>query len=68
MGRRRGSRFRKTADAQEQFEQIEKRQRQGRRKKARKTIDSIEKSRQRERNFLGRIRRPADLREEFGTG
>jgi hypothetical protein len=65
MGRKRGSRLRKTADAQKQFEQIEKRQRRVRRRKERKKIDSSEKSKKRERNFLGRIRRAGDLREEF---
>jgi hypothetical protein len=63
--RRRGTRFRKAIDAQEQFQQIEARQRASRKQKTGTQIDFIEKSKQRERNAFERIRRPEDVPWEF---
>ena len=65
MGRKRGSRFRKAIDAQEQFEQIDQRQRKSRQGKTGTKIDSIEKSAQREANSRKRIRGRQDLPREF---
>jgi hypothetical protein len=65
MGRKRGSRFRKAVDAQEQFEQIERAQRKSREAKRPDQIRSISKSRKREENLHKRVRRAADLSEEF---
>jgi hypothetical protein len=65
MGRKRGSRFRKAIDAQKQFEQIEQKQREIREGKIPGVIDSIEKSKQREKNAHRRVRRPADAGTEY---
>jgi hypothetical protein len=65
MGRKRGSRFRKAADAQEQYEQIEARQRKAREGKIDIQIDSIKKSQQRETNYYKRIKDPGELGSEF---
>jgi hypothetical protein len=66
MARKRGRRFRKASDAQDQFECIERIQRRIRQGKGiKKVIDSIEKSRQREKNAYKSIRKPSDLEERF---
>jgi hypothetical protein len=66
MARKRGRRFRKVADAQAQFESIEKTQRRIRQgKEAGRIIDSVEKSRQRDRNARKQIRRPTDVQDEI---
>ena len=65
MGRKRGSRFRKVIDAQEQLEQIEKAQRDARQGKIAKKIERTDKSKQRLANSLRRIRTESDAPEEF---
>ncbi len=53
------------SDAQEQFESIEQAQRRVRQgKETRKIIDSIEKSKQRDRNARKKIRKPGDAKDE----
>jgi hypothetical protein len=65
MARKRSSRFRKAKDAQKQLEQIEEAQQAVREGKLPKRIDSIEKSKQRFRNSLKKIRKADDVRKEF---
>jgi hypothetical protein len=67
MGKKRRKKFRKVIDAQEQLDQIEEAQRRYRQGRADKKIDSIEKSKQRDKNARKRIRSPEDLAEEFDT-
>jgi hypothetical protein len=67
MARKRGSRFRKGRDDQEQLEEVEEAQQQARERKTKKVIDSIEKSRQRLRNRFREIKRLKDAEEEFGA-
>jgi len=65
MGRKRGSRFRKASDAQEQLQDLEQAQRESRKKRTGKLIARTDKSAQRFDNALRqRIRRPADTEEE----
>ena len=65
MARKRGSRFRKASDAQEQLEGIEKAQRDSRKKRTGKIIERIDKSQKRLDNSLDRLRSPQDVEEEF---
>ncbi len=50
--REKGDRFKEGDDAQKQYEEIEQAQRKVRQRKSNQIIDSIEKSRQRDRNTL----------------
>jgi hypothetical protein len=65
MGRKRGSRFQKAKDAQEQLEQIEKAQQTSRKGKPRQQINSIGKSTQRFDNSLNRIKTRKDVEDEY---
>jgi hypothetical protein len=67
MTRKRGRRFRKGSDDQEQLEGIEKAQQAAKGQRTKKVIESIEKSRQRLRNRFQRIKRLSDAQEEFET-
>jgi hypothetical protein len=67
MARRRGRRFQKGSDDQEQLEGIEKARQAARNKRTKKVIDSIEKSRQRLRNRFRQIKKFSDAQEEFET-
>ena len=64
MGRKRGSRFKKVVDAQNQFEQIEKQQRDTRKGKSGPLIHRIDKSRKREQNAFDKIK----SRDEVAVG
>jgi hypothetical protein len=65
MGRKRGSRFRKTIDAQKQLEQIEEAQERARRKRPKQIIERIDKSEKRWQNVVKKIDNCAEAREEF---
>jgi hypothetical protein len=65
MGRKRGSRFRKAADGQEQLEEIEQAQRVARTKRTGKIIERIDKSAQRTKNSFESIGSPKDAEREF---
>lgn len=71
MGRKRGSRFRKAIDAQEQLEGIEKAQRkargEARKKRPDRIIERIDKSQKRFDNACKRIRTFEDAPHEFPT-
>ena len=65
MARKRGRQFRGLEDASDQFESIEKLQRKIRQGKIHgKIADSIEKTRQRERNAQREIRKSSDARPD----
>jgi hypothetical protein len=66
--RQKGDRFREGDDPQQQLEEIEKAQQEVREGKSRKLIDSIEKSKQRLKNRLRRIRGLDDLGPPGETG
>jgi hypothetical protein len=61
----RRSRFKTAADAQRQVNEIAAAQRAARKGIIRKRIDSIEKSKQRLHNGIGRIKNAQDAYDEF---
>jgi hypothetical protein len=65
MGRKRGSRFRKAIDAQEQYEQIEARQRKLRERRRGEALKSTAESKQRDANARNRLRNLADIPSEY---
>jgi len=65
MARKRGSRFRKAIDAQEQLEGIEQTQQDARKRKVAKIIERTDKSEQRFNNATARIRKVSEAPEEF---
>ncbi len=65
MGRKRGSRFRKAVDAQDQLKSIEEAQRQRRSKRKGPLIERIDKSKQRLDNALKGIKTPEERQDEF---
>ncbi len=66
MGRKRGSRFRRASDAEEQYEGILQAQQLARKKKLPgKLIERTDKSKHREVNAHKGIRRPGEVHDEF---
>jgi hypothetical protein len=65
MGRKRGSRFKRASDAQEQLESIEKAQKKRRSKRVGPLIERIDKSAQRLDDALKRIKTPEERKDEF---
>lgn len=66
MSRKRGSRFRKASDAQEQLEGLEQAQRNSRKKRTGNFINRTDKSTQRLKNDCRqKIRKPSDSEGEF---
>ena len=65
MARKRGSRFTKAIDAQEQLESLERAQEARRKGKGKTLVESVGKSRKRLDNTLKQIRTREDSWEEF---